>query len=432
MSVSDLVPDNNQQQIIDVFAAINSYRASLGLSAVKYNVTVSGMTQQWSDTIAAQETFNHNPNFLTDSRAAGWNAAGEVIAVRWDRNAAGLVDWWKNSPAHNAILTNPKMNVVGIGITFTDGNPSTTPNRYAMYGVVNFYGYSSLPATTFATPSAAFAGTSGSGNNPGYSPGDPACQPPAKQMPPTANLRTASIRSGADVVTVDAGGTLRDQAATGSGGLGAARVIGAGYTGVQQIFTTDWNRDGVFDLLIQYSDGRLAVQYGLLTGGFQPAVVLGQSGWDSMQLAVGQWCMMNRLPQIAALDPAGNLWFYPNRQDQDLNTRQLLASGLAGATITMVDFDGDGFQDILARSATGTLTLYRSKGNLALVAESRRAVGSGWQGTVASVSGFTGPSSRGLMLATPDGTVSYYPIGAGAFGAPSRLPGNWSGLGLAR
>ena len=31
-----------------------------------------------------------------------------------------------------------------------------------------------------------------------------------------------------------------------------------------------------------------------------------------MTLAVGGWCANNRLPQLVALDTAGNLWLYPN------------------------------------------------------------------------------------------------------------------------
>ncbi|WP_311380019.1 CAP domain-containing protein [Arthrobacter sp. ISL-72] len=136
-----LVTDDASSQIKTVFNAINSYRASFGLPAVKYHATVASMAQEWSDSIASREVLEHRSSFWTDPRALSpTNGAGEVIAVRWDRDAAQLVEWWKSSPAHNALLKDPRFNVMGIGITFTDGNWQTTPGRYTMWGVVNFFG----------------------------------------------------------------------------------------------------------------------------------------------------------------------------------------------------------------------------------------------------------------------------------------------------
>ena len=111
------------------------------------------MAQEWSDSIATREVIEHRASFWTDARALSPdNGAGEVIAVRWDRDAAQLVEWWKDSPAHNAMLTDPRFNVMGIGITYTDGNWQTTPSRYTMWGVVNFFGYTALPSGTTTTP----------------------------------------------------------------------------------------------------------------------------------------------------------------------------------------------------------------------------------------------------------------------------------------
>ncbi|MFP3461636.1 CAP domain-containing protein [Arthrobacter globiformis] len=426
-----LVPDSNAAQVASVFNAINTYRASLGLPAVKYHATVAGMAQEWSDSIASREVIEHRANFWTDARALSpTNGAGEVIAVRWDRDAAQLVEWWKNSPAHNAILTDPRFNVVGIGITFTDGNWQTTPNRYTMWGVVNFFGYTALPAGTTAAPGASTPGP--------VQPTD-VCEPLVKHMPPTLDLATAAIRSAGDIVSVDAAGQLINRPGLGTGQFGPPETIGSGFAAARQVFVTDWDRDGVFDVLAQWSDGRLTLYPGQLAGGFLPPVTLGQSGWAGMTLAVGGWCSTNRLPELLALDADGSLWLYPNRGTGDLIQRTLIASGIAATRLAMVDYDGDGFQDLLARQGDGTVLLYRGSGGPSPKAEARTLVASGW-GDVAAIRalhGVTGAYSTGLVLqrtgiAGQAGPVQYWNLDGGVLSPPSSVPGMWAGQQLAQ
>ncbi|MBG6217957.1 uncharacterized protein YkwD [Arthrobacter sp. CAN_A6] len=150
--VSNVVADRNDQQIIGVFAEIKKFRASKGLAAVKYNGTISSVAQGWADHLAATDTFYHNPGYSRDARLTGWNKAGEIIAARWDRSATGIVQQWINSPGHNAIMSDPRMNTIGIGISFTDGVPSVNRDRYAMYGVVNFFRYETPLAGTSTNP----------------------------------------------------------------------------------------------------------------------------------------------------------------------------------------------------------------------------------------------------------------------------------------
>ena len=151
-AVSNIVHDKNDQQVIGIFAEINKFRASKGLAPVKYNERISLVSQEWSDHLGATDTFYHNPNYATDSRVAGWSNAGEIIAARWDRSAVDIVQQWINSPAHNAIMSDPAMNTIGIGVTFTDGSAAVNPNRYVMYGVVNFFKFDPPLAGTSSNP----------------------------------------------------------------------------------------------------------------------------------------------------------------------------------------------------------------------------------------------------------------------------------------
>jgi uncharacterized protein YkwD len=428
LATQALVPDSNAVQVTAVFNAINTYRASLGLPAVKYHATVAGMAQEWSDSIASREVIEHRANFWTDARALGPNnGAGEVIAVRWDRDAAQLVEWWKNSPAHNAILTDPRFNVVGIGITFTDGNWQTTPSRYTMWGVVNFFGYTALPSGTTAAP--------GGSTSVPVQPTD-VCEPLVKHMPPTLDLATAAIKSAGDIVSVDAAGQLINRPALGAGQFGPPGTIGSGFAAARQVFVTDWDRDGVFDVLAQWSDGRLTLYPGQLAGGFLPPVTLGQSGWAGMTLAVGGWCSTNRLPELLALDSDSNLWLYPNRGTGDLAQRTLVASGVAATRLAMVDYDGDGFQDLLARQGDGNVLLYRGSGGPSPKAEARTPVASGWGDVTAvrALHGVTGAYSVGLVLQRTGmaGPVQYWSLDGGVLSPPSAIPGTWAGQRLAQ
>jgi uncharacterized protein YkwD len=421
-----LVRDDASSQIKTVFNAINSYRASFGLPAVKYHATVAGMAQEWSDSIASREVIEHRSNFWTDSRALSpTNGAGEVIAVRWDRDAAQLVEWWKGSPAHNAILKDPRFNVIGVGITFTDGNWQTSPNRYTMWGVVNFFGYGTLPAGTVNSP--------GGSSEP---PAQPAtvCDPLVRHMPPTADLASAAIKGPGDLVSVNSSGQLLNRPSLGNRQFGAQQVIGTGFGSAKEIFVTDWERDGVFDVLVQWTDGRVTLHAGAVTGGFLPAVTLGQSGWAGMTLALGGWCANNRLPQLVALDGAGNLWLYPNRGKGDLVARTLMASGVSANRLAMVDYDGDGFQDLLARQADGNVRLYRGSGAPAPRAETRTVVASGWADVTAirPLQDVTGLNSTGLALRRAGDVVQYWDLSTGALLSPSTITGAWAGQRLAQ
>lgn len=439
LTTEALVRDDNSSQINAVFAAINSYRASLGLQAVRYQSTVAGMAQEWSDSIASREVIEHRANFWTDPRALNPNnGAGEVIAVRWDRDAAQLVQWWKNSPAHNAILTDPRFNVVGIGLTFTDGNWQTTPNRYTMWGVVDFFGYTTLPAGTTASPGA--TSSPGSGGTEPALPAAPAsmCDPAVRHMPPTVDLSNAAIKSAGDLVSVDAAGQLLDRPSLGDRTFGSAQIIGSGFGAAKEVFVTDWQRDGVYDVLTQWADGRITLLPGLAQGGFLAPVTLGQSGWAGMTLAVGGWCANNRMPQLLALDGAGNLWLYPNRGIADLSERTQIASGVSATRLTMVDYDADGFQDLLARRSDGDVLLYRGAGTPNPRAEARPVVASGWSDVTAvrPLRDVTGLNSTGLALRRTGGSsgdiVQYWDVSSGSLSSASAIPGSWAGQKLAQ
>lgn len=429
LSTEALVPDNNSAAILTVFNKINEYRAANSLAPVKYHATVAGLAQEWSNNIATREVIEHRASFWTDPRALSPNNAGEVIAVRWDREAAQLVEWWKTSPGHNAMLLDPRFNVMGAGVTYTDGNWQTTPNRYTLWGVVNFFGYTTLPAGTVTSPGGGSAGASP------FPPATPSvCDPAVRHMPPTQNLASAAINSGADLVTINASGQLLNRPATGNRTYGTAKVIGSGFGTAKEVFVTDWERDGTYDLLTQWNDGRLTLHPGLVGGGFGTLVTLGSGGWNTLTLAVGGWCANNRLPQILALDTAGNLYLYPNKGLGDLSARATSATGVAANRLSMVDYDSDGFQDLLAIRADGGVQLYRGAGAVAPRAEARATVATGWDDVtgIRPLKGVTALNSTGVALRRANDAVQYWDLSGGTLAAASNIAGSWAGQRLAQ
>lgn len=419
-----LVKDNNSAAILTVFTKINEYRASKGLKPVKYNPTVAGLSQDWSDNIASREVIEHRANFWTDPRAMKPNnGAGEVIAIRTDRDAAQLVEWWKGSPGHNAMLIDPRFNVMGAGISYTN-------STYQIWGVVNFFGYTTLPAGTVDSP-----GGSSSGGGSAFPPPAPTlCDATERHMPPTLDLSAADITGPSDLVTVNTSGQLINRASTGVRTYAATKVIGSGFTGAKEVFVTDWDRDGAYDLVTQWTNGNLTLHRGIPTGGFQAAITLGSGGWQSLTLAVGGWCANNRMPQILALDGSGNLFLYPNKGTSDLSARAQITSGINASRLAMVDYDADGFQDVLALRADGAIQLYRGWGTTTLRAEARPTVATGWQDVtgIRALKNVTGLNSTGVALRRASDVVQYWDLSGGSLASPSNIAGPWTGQRLAQ
>ncbi|MBT2565945.1 hypothetical protein J7I84_05430 [Arthrobacter sp. ISL-85] len=417
-----LVPDSNSAAILTVFTKINEYRVANGLNKVKYHPTVAGLSQEWSDNIATREVVEHRASFWTDPRAMSPNnGAGEIIAIRTDRDAAQLVEWWKGSPGHNAMLLDPRFNVMGAGISYTN-------STYQIWGVVNFFGYTTLPAGTLDSPGGASSGGA-------FPPPPPSlCDAPVKHMPPTLNLAAAAITGPADLVSVDAAGQLLNRASTGPRTYAAAKVIGSGYSGAKEVFVTDWDRDGAYDVLTQWASGNLTLARGIAGGGFQAPITLGVGGWDTLTLAVGGWCANNRMPQILALDGAGNLYLYGNKGTGDISERVTVATGIYASRLSMVDYDGDGFQDILGLKTDGTVQLYRGWGSTGLRAETRTTVATGWTDVtgIRALRNVTGLNSTGVALRRANDTVQYWDLSSGSLASPSAIPGPWTGQRLAQ
>lgn len=189
VAVSTSTRAADAQQLLE---QINAHRASLGLAPVRYSATLSGIAQSQSDRLVVDEVIDHTTDFMTDPRAAGWSAVGEIHAISWRVSVVDLVNWWKSSPAHNKVMTDPKMQVIGIGLTYVDGSLTGDGSGWRLVGTVNSYGYpegkgptdvSNTVSGTTAAPAPA-PSTSPSPNPSAHSP-SPSTSAPAPVDPVT-------------------------------------------------------------------------------------------------------------------------------------------------------------------------------------------------------------------------------------------------------
>ena len=140
------------------------------------------------------------------------------------------------------------------------------------------------------------------------------------------------------------------------------------------------------------------------------------------------------MPQILALDGYGNLFLYPNKGTGDLAERATVATGISASRLSMVDYDADGFQDLLALRSDGSVQLYRGWGTTALRAETRPTVASGWTDVtgIRPLRSATGLNSTGVALRRANDVVQYWDLTGGSLASPSNLPGPWTGQRLAQ
>jgi hypothetical protein len=252
---------------------------------------------------------------------------------------------------------------------------------------------------------------------------------PPVSSPPVSR---PSIRSGADIVAAGPDGVLWNYPANGRGGFQPREKIGTGWSALAKGFVTDWNSDGVFDLVAQWKDGRLSYYAGRPGGGFAASKAIG-IGWGSYHVTVGRWRTTDKYPGILAYDGAGTLWYYGNSTGSTLASRIKAGTGWRGLYLTMVDFDQDGKQDVLANRTDGRMVLYRSTGTGGFVPESRRTVGTGWTiiNSISSVAGFTAGGS-GLMSRLTDGRLAHYPFSRGIWSSRTIVGTGWSSYNIFR
>lgn len=188
------------------------------------------------------------------------------------------------------------------------------------------------------------------------------------------------------------------------------------------MFVTDWNSDGIEDIFTQNSTGTgsLDVQLGKANGGFTPFTV-GYGTWNEYDVTVGRWPKATSAPGILAIEKvSGALWYYSNPSGGNHGPRTAIGNGWGGFSTAIVDFDGDGNSDVIAKQpATGSLILYRGEGSGGFLSESRQQIGVNWNtmDCIGIIEDSERLGSKGI-IAREIGTATlfYYPIENGTVG----------------
>jgi hypothetical protein len=191
----------------------------------------------------------------------------------------------------------------------------------------------------------------------------------------------------ADIIARKPNGELMLYHGNGGGGFATGKPtrIGAGWQIYDRIFSTgDWDGDGKSDILARKPNGELMFYAGNGAGGWAANAKRIGAGWQIYDriFSTGDFSGDGRT-DILARKPNGDLMFYAGNGVGGFaaNAKRI---GLGWTTLDRMlssgDYDGDGRSDILARTPTGYLRLYRGNGDSGFTAPAFTTIGAAWQG----------------------------------------------------
>ena len=378
-------PAPNDAFVAKVRNAINGYRAAYGAKPLEVSSEIGAGSQQWATTLNRQINTNtldwnrvHRPDAGASILPDGFDMYSEIIAV--NNNAQQVVDWWMGSPAHRSAMLDKRATDMGLGYVKT-----TKAGWSGMTMVVaNLAGY---PDSRNPQPNPASGGSAG------------------------------------DVAAVDANGDMYIYPSAKGADIWQREYVSSGWSGAQQLVVSDYNGDGMQDIVAVWKNGNLTVSYGQSNGTFKPLRSIGH-GWAPFDIVVTAWKGSDRLPSILAKHRAtGDLRYYRNLDGARFGATTRIGTGWGNLTIMGADFDGDGRQDLLARNAAGQLLLYRGTGTGGFMGEARRVVGTGW-GSMTHLSGVSnhlGTAGQGILARTSSGSLLHYPIMRNYWGANTQI-----------
>ncbi|MFI7339016.1 FG-GAP repeat domain-containing protein [Streptomyces sp. NPDC050085] len=244
------------------------------------------------------------------------------------------------------------------------------------------------------------------------------------------NPITAFANSGSDryigkraVVAMDKYGSLWQYNSTNNGWLGARQKVSdqGGFYGASLFYASSLDGDGYGDLIERY-EGKL---YNLRTG-------TQFSGWSNYNLVLGPGDLSgDGNGDLLARSKAGDLWLFRGYgTGTQLTARSFIGGGwnqyksILGAG----DISGDGRADIVARTTSGNLYLYKGTGDRNHPFSSRVKIGYGWTYSQLDAPGdIDGDGRADLLAVNSKGELFRYSSnGTGGFKAKAKIGTGWN------
>lgn len=246
--------------------------------------------------------------------------------------------------------------------------------------------------------------------------------------PPAGNF----IKSSADIVAYDANGILWNYG-TLNPSTGRKQISSVTPASIpKDMFVTDWNSDGIYDLVSQRKDGHIELKKGIAGGGFATSII--GNGWQNYDITVGKWKSADKYPSIIARNnTSGELFNYPNLSGTSLATRTKVGAGWNGYTFNLLDWDKDGKNDIIAKNSAGAMKLYRTNGSGEFISETRATIGGGWNSMnhIKTLNGHNGAGTVGVAARDAEGRLWYYQANNSAWSARKQIGAGWSAYKIA-
>jgi hypothetical protein len=239
-------------------------------------------------------------------------------------------------------------------------------------------------------------------------------------LTPTENNHDIDGDGRNDLVITDAAGDMwmyPNQSSSGSNTVSVAnRVkIGSGWGSLRWV-VTDWDADGLADIVMTGSDGILWMYPN--RGGFPSSGHKQQvgTGWANYVFGAGNVNSNPHTDLFGINNANGTLFYYPDGAVGSTRV-QIGNSGWTGFRIFPADFNGDNRTDIMAIDRSGDLWFYPNTSQSGITLGTRAQSGSGWTNYKVAAMDLSGDGKTDLVAVGADRDLWVYPgLGNGRFG----------------